>query len=46
MGFDGSGHDSWNGRKFKSKIIKKGNIEDRIKILESPKVVARHYPKK
>ena len=46
VGFDGSGHDSWNGIKFNSRIIKKGNIDDRIRVLEAPKIVARHHPKK
>ncbi len=45
--FEGSGHDSWNGTKFTSKITKENTtIEDRIKVIESPKVVARHFPKK
>ena len=47
--FGGSGHDSWNGKKFTSKISKNAkeeNIEDRIKTIEQPKVVARHFPKK
>lgn len=40
--FGGSGHDSWNGSRFKSKITKKGvkTIEDKLKVLE------RHFPKK
>ena len=46
INFEGSGHDSWNGNKFKSKIVKTGNIEDRIKIIEAPQIVSRRFPKK
>lgn len=49
-GFEGSGHDEWNGHKFTSKITKKAdgkkqNIEDKIRIVEKTKVVERKYPK-
>ncbi len=50
VNFEGSGHDSWNGSNWKSVIVKKSsgkkqNIEDKIKILETTKVVDRKYPK-
>jgi len=48
VNFEGSGHDSWNGKKFTSKITKKTKdetIEEKVKILEQPEVVARHFPK-
>jgi len=46
VNFEGSGHDSWNGAGLMSKITKKSNIDDRIRVLEGAKVVERHYPKK
>jgi len=45
VNFEGSGHDSWNWEKIRPAALKKKSIEDRIKILESPEVVERHYPK-
>jgi hypothetical protein len=45
VNFEGSGHDSWNGKKFKSKIVKKKTIEDKVRILEGLKIVSSTHPK-
>lgn len=49
VNFEGSGHDSWNGKKFTPKILGKNSgksIEDKIRIIEQPEIAARHFPKK